>query len=228
MGRQLTFDQCDTGRRHGGKRKGAGRKSQRRDGRSCDPKRRRDRFCGRRAMHVTLRVQRGVASLRNGQLIHRIRAGFLAIKQSRKDFAVIHYSIQSNHIHLIVEANDNEALGRGMKAVGIRIAKAVNKVFERTGKVLETGYHAQSLRKDRQIHNALRYVLLNTRKHTGGRGLPQIDPFSSMRWYEGFSGPELPADRDCEPEVSTPCIRALERTWQYLGRIHPSEIPGQA
>ncbi len=228
MARQLTLDQCDTGRRHGGKRKGAGRKSQRTDGRSCDPKRKRGRFRGRRALHVTLRAERGVASLRDGRLIQLIRNGFLAIKQSRKDFAVIHYSIQSNHIHLIVEADDNEALGRGMKAVGIRIAKAVNKVFQRTGKVLETGYHAQTLRKDRQIHNALRYVLLNTRKHTRGRGRPQIDPFSSMRWFEGFSGPELPADRDGEPEVSTPFIRALERSWQYLGRIHPSEIPGQA
>ncbi len=179
-------------------------------------------------MHVTLRVQRGVSSLRDGRLIGLIRSGFLAIKQSRQDFAVIHYSIQSNHIHLIVEANDNEALGRGMKAVGIRIAKAVNKVFQRTGKVLETGYHAQYLRKPRQIHNALRYVLLNTRKHTRGRCAPGIDPFSSMRWFEGFSGPVLPANRDGEPEVSTPYIQALKRCWQYLGRISPSEIPGQA
>ena len=59
-------------------------------------------------------------------------------------FRVVHYSLQGNHAHFIVEAAGREALGRGMKSLGARLARAVNRVFERSGRVLEDRYHLRS------------------------------------------------------------------------------------
>ncbi len=99
----------------------------------------------------------------------------------RDDFRLVHYSLQGNHAHLIVEANDADALGRGMKAVGARLARAVNQIFDRSGPVLADRYHARVLRTPREVRNAIAYVLLNARRHAerAGRTLARgfgIDP----------------------------------------------------
>ena len=112
----------------------------------------------------------------------------------RNDFRLVHYSIQGNHAHLIVEADSEDALGRGMKALGSRLARAVNRVFRRSGPVLADRYHLHVLRTPREVRNALAYVLLNARKHAAqaGRTLSRafgIDPASSGRWFDGWRRP---------------------------------------
>ena len=66
---------------------------------------------------------------------------------------------------MIVEAKDRDALGRGMKSIGSRLARAVNRVFKRAGPVLADRYHVRVLRTPREVRNALAYVLLNARRH---------------------------------------------------------------
>ena len=83
----------------------------------------------------------------------------------RGSFRVVHYSIQRNHVHMIVEAVDVRALACGMKSAGARFARAVNRVFGRAGRVLDGRFHHEVLRVPRQVRNALAYVLLNARKH---------------------------------------------------------------
>jgi hypothetical protein len=80
-------------------------------------------------------------------------------------FGWVHYSLQGNHAHLIVEAQDPIALGRGMMAIGARLARAVNRIAGRSGPVLADRYHSRMLPTPREVHGALRYVLLNARKH---------------------------------------------------------------
>lgn len=229
VARQVSFDQRHRHHvGHGGYRKGAGRKSTRTDGRSCDPKKRRRCFRGRRPVMVTLRACSGVPNLRQAPLMKRLRKAMLLLKHARKDFRVVHYSIQSDHVHMIVEADDNEALGRGMQAFGIRMAKAVHKIFGTRGKVLETGYHADFLRCGRQAWNGLRYVLLNYRKHTRGRGKPQLDYFSSMHCLDGLRGPPLEASWETgEQEVSKPSTSTLLEAFRRFGPIDPSDVPGR-
>ena len=82
----------------------------------------------------------------------------------RGTFRLAHYSIQANHVHLIVEAKDADALGRGMNALGARLARAVNRVFSRRGPVLKDRYHHVVLKTPTQVRNALRYVLLNAKR----------------------------------------------------------------
>jgi REP element-mobilizing transposase RayT len=50
----------------------------------------------------------------------------------RGDFRLVEYSIQHNHLHLIVEADTQDALSRGMKSIASRFAKVVNRTFRRS------------------------------------------------------------------------------------------------
>ena len=78
---------------------------------------------------------------------------------------MVEYSIQHNHLHLIVEAESREALSRGMISICARFARAGNRVFRRVGQVIAGRYHVQLLTSPTQVRNALRYLLLNVRKH---------------------------------------------------------------
>jgi REP element-mobilizing transposase RayT len=100
----------------GGPRAGAGRKP---SGRICERKRRRERFQGSKPVHVTLRVRDGLPRLRNRRLVGELRRSFGEACE-RGGFRLVHYSIQHNHVHLLVEAEDQAALGRGMKSIGAR------------------------------------------------------------------------------------------------------------
>jgi REP element-mobilizing transposase RayT len=62
--------------------------------------------------HVTVRVIRGLPSLRKRRVVRAIEASFREGCE-RPDFRLAHYSIQRNHLHLIVEADDEASLGRG-------------------------------------------------------------------------------------------------------------------
>ncbi len=90
--------------------------------------------------HVTLKVRDDVPSLRSVKLVREVERSW-AKACDRGDFRLAHYSIQANHVHLLVEARDADALGRGMKALGSRLARAVNRVFGRRGRVLVDRYH---------------------------------------------------------------------------------------
>ena len=108
----------------------------------------------------------------------------------RDDFRVVLYSIQRDHVHIIVEAAEKDALGRGMKAVASRLARAVNRVFGRSGAVMDGRYHLRVLGSPREVRNAIAYVLLNARKHwreRWGQAPPvRIDAASSGRWFGGW------------------------------------------
>jgi hypothetical protein len=58
---------------------------------------------------------------------------------------VVHYSIQSDHIHLIVEAESRERLIRGALGLAIRLARAINRVLGRCGRVWGDRYHFREL-----------------------------------------------------------------------------------
>ena len=100
-------------------------------------------------------------------------------------FQVVHHSIQSNHLHLIVEAADRRSLTRGVQGLLIRIARALNRLWGRRGAVFADRFHERELRKPRQVRNALVYVLQNLRKH--GITLDGPDPYSSAPEFSGWS-----------------------------------------
>ncbi len=205
----------------GGKREGAGRK---RDPRSGIPHLRRERFAARHPCHVTLRVRRDVPSLRDRRLVRELEKSFGAGCE-RGEFRLVHYSLQRDHAHLIVEAKGPEALGRGMKSLGARLARAVNRVFQRRGAVLEDRYHARALRTPREVRAALRYVLLNRNHHAPARRRAgAVDPASSARWFDGWRVPAV------LPDGPAPVVRAhswlLLVGWRRRGLLDRGEVPG--
>jgi REP element-mobilizing transposase RayT len=161
----------------GGKRKGAGRRPN--GSKAGVSHLRRPAIAARHPVHVTLRVRAGVGYLRAWQRAQILQDAF---REARIRFGmrIVHYSIQGNHLHLIVEVESAEALSRGMQGLAIRIARRLNALVGRCGTVFADRYHAHALRSRREVANAVRYVLNNYRKHTLEHVRPHWDdPFSS-------------------------------------------------
>jgi hypothetical protein len=99
-------------------------------------------------------------------------------------FRVIHFSVQSDHIHLLVEGDAQVALVRGVQGLAGRCAKAVNRAVGRRGRVWSSRHHRHALRTPTETRRGLVYVLLNSRKHL--RAAPGVDPRSSGPWFNGW------------------------------------------
>ena len=175
-------------------------------------------------------------SLRKRSVVREVE-GTLRELAARAELRVVAYSIQQDHLHAIVEANGPRALGRGMNALAARFARAVNRALGRRGRVLRERYHLRVLRSPTQVRHALRYVLLNARRHwaklLGRRDLPApagIDPASSGRWFDGWRcgsvGALAAARAKDEPAVRPPDCWMLRVGWKRLGLLDPADVPG--
>ena len=131
-------------------------------------------------MHVTLRVADDVPNLRRVQPFRRIEDAFQEGKD-RFGFRVTHCSVQSNHLHLIAEAENRVSLARGMKGLEVRIARGVNHALGRRGPLFAERYHAHVLRMPREVRHAIDYVLANWFRHAGREVGPyDLDRLSSV------------------------------------------------
>ena len=152
------------------------------------------------------------------------RARGLDAAKERFGARVVHFSVQRDHLHLIVEAADVRALVRAMRALAIRLAMRLNRWWRRRGRVFADRYHARVLKTPREVRNALAYVLLNGRRH-GVSGVG-IDPCSSGAWFDGWADPSARA-------LETTAIVAAARTWllrvgwRRHGPIGLGELPGR-
>jgi REP element-mobilizing transposase RayT len=178
---------------------------------------------------VTIRVRREVPSLRTVRLVREVERSLREIGE-RTGFRVVHYSLQHDHVHLLVEAEGAAALSNGMKSLAARLARAVNRVFDRRGAVLDGRYHHRALRTPREVRAALAYTLLNARKHAGRPALVApdssswIDPASSGRWFEGWA--ERPAPSADRPAVTRAQTWLLRAGWRRHGLIRSDGVPG--
>jgi REP element-mobilizing transposase RayT len=174
-------------RQHGGARKGAGRKAK--HGIAGVSHRGREARASRHPAHVTLKLRQHLPRLRQKAEYAALRKAFAAGRE-RFGFRLCHYAILNDHLHLVVEATDRLALRRGLQGLAIRIARALNKLWGKKGKVFADRYHDRALTSPRAVRNALVYVMGNARKHAAtGRMLlvPQaIDTFTSAPWFDGF------------------------------------------
>jgi REP element-mobilizing transposase RayT len=200
--KQLTLA-CTAG--WGGRRKGAGRRPV--------PGRRRPVVHRARAehkrahpVHLTLRARAGLPSLRGTRAFSAVREGLRAA--SSVYFRVIHFSVQADHLHLIVEAEDTKALTRGARGLSIRAARAINRALGRRGAVWGDRYHTRALKTPREVRSGLVYVLMNFRKHRPW-DRRRMDPCSSVTWFDGLAG------RAAASGQPPPVCRA--RTW--LGAV---------
>ncbi|HEV8320022.1 MAG TPA: transposase [Myxococcota bacterium] len=195
-----------------------------------------DRHAG---VHVTMRLRAGRGNLR-APATYAVVRGALAAGCDRPGFRLVQFSVQTNHLHLIAEADGNVALARGMQGLAIRTAKRLNRLFRTRGRVFADRYHAHVLRAPREARRALAYILCNANKHgtpLSGPTAPALwldaahhgfDPCSSAPyfdgWREGVKAPAVVAGR------APPVVRArswvLSVGWRRHGLVDPREVPG--
>ncbi len=115
------------------------------------------------------------------------------------------FSVQGDHLHLIVEASDKLALSRGVQGLAIRIARAVNRLTSRRGKLWADRYFSRPLTSPRSVKHALSYVLNNFRKHRAA-GASKIDPYSSAPFFAGFRELKGRAPRELAHDPRLPLV----------------------
>jgi REP element-mobilizing transposase RayT len=176
-------------------------------------------------VHVTLRAR--LAPLRSQFLFPTVRLALVrAARRDPEHFRVVHFSIQRDHVHLIVEAADERTLSSGVRGVAIRIARYVNDLLGRRGSLWADRWHGHALRSPREVRNAIIYVLMNFRKH-GCREQPETaDPYSSAPWFDGWRGGRLDTARAaCERRIFVAQTWLLRVGWRRDGLIGFGEKP---
>jgi REP element-mobilizing transposase RayT len=212
----------------GGRRAGAGRPRKAAKDRTFVAHRGRPVHKKRHPTHVTLRAKKGLPSFRH-QHVHKMLRDVIDEQTERQycgRFQVVHYSIQSNHLHLIIEATDNRSMRSGVSGLVIAFAKRLNELLGRpTGKVWGDRYHSRDLTTPAEVRNALVYVMQNWKKHGMATFGPLVDQFSSALRFRGWSVPVLsPLATDPWPGRS-PRTWLLEKGWTHHGLLWPRERP---
>ena len=202
----------------GGRRSGAGRKTTKK--RSEKRHTTRPTHNARHRVHVTIRAVPQLSSLRS---VAAFSALCIALSNaSHGRFRLTHFSVQTDHLHLIVEARSREALIRGLQGLTGRRARALNRCWRRVGDVWSGRYHARALSTPTEVRNALVYVLLNFRKHL--RATAGIDPRSSGPWFDGWSSPPEKIEGNC-PVVPARSWLATVGWRRAGGHIDVTEMP---
>jgi REP element-mobilizing transposase RayT len=166
----------------GGRRAGAGRKS--RSTRGNVRHQARPRHRAGEPVHVTLRS--GFRPLRSAFVFPTVRGAIRDLNRRWRDqFRVVHFSVQSDHLHLIAEAVDRKALLGGVRGLSVSLARRVNQLVFRRGPVIADRWHGRALSTPRAVRHALVYLLGNFRKHEHSTGAA-VDPFSSAPYFHGF------------------------------------------
>ena len=210
--------------RWGGKRQGAGRKP---NGQKAGVShRQRSPLASRFPIHVTLRLDRGLPRLRR-KAAYAVLRRCISRSNDRVGFRLCQYSVLNNHLHLIVEAKGRSELSRGMQGLCVRIARGLNRLWGRSGRVFSDRYHDHVLRTPKEVRHALSYVLNNARRHR--IGFPcSLDLFTSGPWFDGWrSRREQPA---ASVQMDPPTARArtwlLNIGWRRHGLLSAAEVPG--
>jgi REP element-mobilizing transposase RayT len=148
-------------------------------------------------------------------------------------FQVVEFSIQDDHIHLIVEAVGRQAfahdmLRSGVSGLVISFAKRLNKLLRRKGSVWGDRWHGRELASPREVRNALVYVFRNVAKH-GARmvGDDVVDHRSSATRFTRWTRPLVWPF----PDANGPWPSAAARTWLLAtgwhlrhGLLDPREV----
>ncbi|MEO7729429.1 MAG: transposase [Kofleriaceae bacterium] len=228
--------------RHGGKRRGAGRKPTHH--RAGAPHKKRDQIDGRDVLHVVLRAVPEVGNLRRREVYKAVREASITAAGSearRGRFRIVQLSIQRDHIHMLVEAESTEALSSGMRGFQISAARHINTALRaagrrRRGSVFPDRYHLVVIRSPKQARHVLAYVMNNWRKHSEDRsGLPRawlVDPFSSAVSFSDWKELEGQVPWTIRADYR-PLVVTAPQSWLLCvgckkhGAISCREVPGE-
>lgn len=143
-------------------------------------------------------------SERSYAVIHRALDG----ARRRPDASVVDFSILGNHLHLVMEAAGTRALTNAVRALSIRLARGLNRMMGRKGRVFADRYDAHVLRTPAEVRNALRYVVGNFASHAARRGEPMPGG-----WVDPFSSAVVKAPRAAQGVLFVEPVTSEARTW---------------
>jgi REP element-mobilizing transposase RayT len=182
--------------------------------------------------HITLRVAEGVPSLGSERYVKIIRR---AVRDSHgAGFRICEFNVVGNHVHLVTEASGKRALASGIAGFKVRVARRLNAVMGRRGKLFSERYHVRYLKTPTEVRNVLRYVLLNRKHHAAEKRFDKywIDPWSSAAWFEGWAAP-VRADEPwkrallaLDRPTAKPTVWLLTDGWKKRGLLRFDERPG--
>jgi REP element-mobilizing transposase RayT len=184
--------------------------------------RKRGELGGSAPVLVTMKLLPDVANLRSRA---RCKLVLAALKRARDRFGtrLVEFSVQDDHIHIVAEAKDADALSRAMQGLAVRVARQLNRSLDRRGTVFADRYHHRTLTTPRQVRTALAYVLCNARKH---RVAPHrsgwLDPLSTAMCFDGWTHGRT----DDERMTPAPRTWLLRVGWRRGGLIDPDHTPG--
>jgi REP element-mobilizing transposase RayT len=228
------------------RRKRPGPKPSRRSG---SRHKKRPELKGRFPVHIVLRVHGDMGNLRKRFMYAALREATIAVAMrelafnEHGAFRIVHISIQRDHVHLLVEADDKVALSRGMQSFQISAAKHMNRALSvqrqlsvrRRGTVFPDRFHQEIITTRKQARHTLNYVLNNWRKHREDQGQLQrtwkVDPFSTGAQFGGWKELEDAVVMWPLPETYRPLVVYLPRTWlltdgwQMYGLLRTREVP---
>ena len=186
-------------------------------------------------MHVTKKLVAGLPGLRCPEAWSVITDAIRQANRARL-VRVIEFTVQGDHLHMLCEGGDAQAVGRGLGGLFTSVARQLNRLWERCGKVFSERYHREDLTTPTQVRNAIRYVLGNIYKHvegivrmTGGSGRLCPDPYSSGVWFGGYREPAGGLDRAALGGVAPCTVDGLSwlmrKGWRRLGLLSVLDGP---
>ena len=181
--------------------------------------------------HVTIKLIKGLPSLRSTEASEVILEGIRRVNE-KGVVRIVHYSIQSNHVHMLVEAENSADLSKGMASLNTGLGMRLNRLFDRVGEgsVFQQRFHMVVISTPAQMKNALLYVLKNHEHHVGKRrpGSKLFDPYSSASTFPFWRG--YTASESSEGPTVEPRTWLLTRGWSKAkgvrgGRLSLHSLP---
>lgn len=199
----------------GGARTGAGRP--RATGRRNVEHRRREAHKSPWPVLVTLRARR--RSLRRQLVFPALRGAIVDTSSARpREFRACEFSVQDDHVHLLVEAQDESSLTRGITGLCVRIAKRLNRLFSLRGRFFADRHHRAALKTPARCET--RSSTCSQTYASIGRSRFVLDVYSSAPYFRAFQEccGQSPLElgiaripRALNPPELSPCAPA--RTW---------------
>ncbi|MEE8468931.1 MAG: hypothetical protein V3T22_10765 [Planctomycetota bacterium] len=167
-------------------------------------------------VHVTMKVDPSLPGLRQRTAFAALLRAFVAGCAGpvhTGGFRLVHFSVQRDRVHLLVEAKDREHLSRGLQGLQVRMAKGLNRAWGRKGKVFPERFSERILCTTLEVKDVLECMLWNAHERGAPRGhrsrpKPGLhDPYASGAWLRGWKRGMRPP----VPEGPTPVMEA--ETW---------------
>jgi hypothetical protein len=106
-------------------------------------------------VHVSYRLLSDLPSARRADILRELCGAF---DEGRDAYGgrLAFYGVERHRIHLVLEVSNGEALSRAVHALGIRIARGIDRALARKGKVFADRYEMNVLKTPEEVEAALR------------------------------------------------------------------------